>query len=93
MPAGRQRRPHTLTREDNKTLTEVGPDTPLGRFFRRYWIPAAVLQEISEPGGAPVRVGLLGERLVAFRDPAGKVGLMKEFCPHRGASLVYGRNE
>jgi phthalate 4,5-dioxygenase oxygenase subunit len=82
-----------LTHEDNKLLTEVGPDKPLGRFFRRYWIPAAVTAEISAPGGAPVRVGLLGERLVAFRDPTGKPGLMKEHCPHRGASLVYGRNE
>ena len=82
-----------LTSEDNKRLTQVGPDTPLGRFFRRYWIPAAVLEEISQPGGSPVRVGLLGEKLVAFRDPDGKPGLMKEHCPHRGASLTYGRNE
>jgi phenylpropionate dioxygenase-like ring-hydroxylating dioxygenase large terminal subunit len=82
-----------LTSEDNKRLTQVGPDTPLGRFFRRYWIPAAVLEEIAEPGGSPVRVGLLGEKLVAFRDPEGKPGLMKEHCPHRGASLCYGRNE
>ncbi len=82
-----------LSSEDNKRLTQVGPDTPLGRFFRRYWIPAAVLAEIAEPGGAPVRVRLLGETLVAFRDPQGKPGLMNEHCPHRGASLAYGRNE
>jgi phthalate 4,5-dioxygenase len=82
-----------LTSDDNKRMTQVGPDTPLGRFFRRYWIPAAVLEEIQEPGGSPVRVGLLGEKLVAFRDPDGKPGLMKEHCPHRGASLAYGRNE
>lgn len=82
-----------LSPEDNQRLTQVGPDTPLGRFFRRYWIPAAVLEEIAEPGGAPVRVGLLGEKLVAFRDPDGRAGLMKEHCPHRGASLAYGRNE
>jgi phenylpropionate dioxygenase-like ring-hydroxylating dioxygenase large terminal subunit len=82
-----------LTSEDNRRMTQVGPDTPLGRFFRRYWIPAAVLEEIQEPGGSPVRVGLLGEKLVAFRDPDGKPGLMKEHCPHRGASLAYGRNE
>ncbi|NYT69190.1 Rieske 2Fe-2S domain-containing protein [Pusillimonas noertemannii] len=82
-----------LTSEDNKRLTQVGPGTPLGNFFRRYWIPAAVLEEIKEPGGAPVRVGLLGEKLVAFRDPDGEPGLMKEHCPHRGASLAYGRNE
>jgi phenylpropionate dioxygenase-like ring-hydroxylating dioxygenase large terminal subunit len=82
-----------LTQEDNQLLTEVGPDKPLGRFFRRYWIPAAVLPEIEVPGAAPVRVGLLGEKLVAFRDPEGRAGLMKEHCPHRGASLAYGRNE
>ena len=82
-----------LSTEDNNLLTQVGPDVPLGRFFRRYWIPAALSEEIAEPGGAPVRVGILGEKLVAFRDPAGVVGLIKEFCPHRGASLVYGRNE
>jgi phthalate 4,5-dioxygenase oxygenase subunit len=82
-----------LTFEDNAALTQVGPGTPLGKFFRRYWIPAAKLEEIKEAGGAPVRVGLLGEKLVAFRDPAGKAGLMGEFCPHRRASLFYGRNE
>ena len=82
-----------LTAEDNAALTQVGPGTPLGTFFRRYWIPAAKSEEIREPGGAPIRVELLGERLVAFRDPAGKPGLMDEFCPHRRASLFYGRNE
>ena len=82
-----------LTAADNAALTQVGPGTPLGKFFRRYWIPAAKSEEIREPGGAPVRVRLLGENLVAFRDPAGKPGLMDEFCPHRRASLYYGRNE
>lgn len=82
-----------LTKESNILMTHVGPDMPLGRFFRRYWIPAALSEEIAAPGGAPVRVGLLGEKLVAFRDPSGIPGLMKEYCPHRGASLVYGRNE
>lgn len=82
-----------LTFEDNRKLTSVGPGTPLGRFFRRYWIPAAKLEEIGEPGGAPVRVGLLGEKLVVFRDPSGRTGLIGEFCPHRRASLFYGRNE
>jgi phthalate 4,5-dioxygenase len=82
-----------LTKESNALITRVGADTPLGRFFRRYWIPAALSEEVAKPGGTPVRVDLLGEKLVAFRDPAGVVGLVKEFCPHRGASLVYGRNE
>src|SRR5689334_17785353 len=82
-----------LTYEQNKKLTQVGPGTPLGRFLRHYWIPAANLEEIATPGGAPVRVGLLGEKLVAFRDPSGKAGLIGEFCPHRRASLAYARNE
>lgn len=82
-----------LTREQNAKLTQVGPGTPLGRFLRHYWIPAANLEEIAVPGGAPVRVGLLGEKLVAFRDPSGKAGLVDEFCPHRRASLAYARNE
>ena len=82
-----------LRDEENMALTQVGPETPMGRFMRRYWIPAAKLEQIVEPGGAPVRVRLLGESLVAFRDPAGTPALIGEFCPHRGASLVYGRNE
>jgi phthalate 4,5-dioxygenase len=82
-----------LSHEKNMALTQVGPGTPMGRFMRRYWIPAAKMEELSEPGGAPTRVRLLGEPLVAFRDPAGKLGLIHEFCPHRGASLAYGRNE
>jgi phthalate 4,5-dioxygenase len=82
-----------LRHEDNMALTQVGPGTPMGEFMRRYWIPAIKLEQIVEPGGAPARVRLLGEQLVAFRDPNGRVGLMGEFCPHRGASLAYGRNE
>lgn len=82
-----------LSQEQNERLTRVGPGTPMGALMRRYWIPAAVSEELTDPGGAPIRVGLLGERLVAFRGPSGDVGLVKEHCPHRGASLVYGRNE
>ncbi len=82
-----------LRHDENMALTQVGPGTPMGRFMRRYWLPAAKLEQIREPGGAPARVRLLGEPLVAFRDPAGKPGLIAEFCPHRGASLAYGRNE
>jgi phenylpropionate dioxygenase-like ring-hydroxylating dioxygenase large terminal subunit len=82
-----------LRHEDNVALTQVGPGTPLGRFMRRYWLPAAKLEQIAEPGGAPARVKLLGESLVAFRDPTGVPGLIAELCPHRGASLAYGRNE
>jgi phthalate 4,5-dioxygenase oxygenase subunit len=82
-----------LSREDNETLTRVGPGTPMGELLRRYWMPACLSSEIPEPDGAPARVRLLGERLVAFRDTDGKVGLLEEECPHRGASLFFGRNE
>ena len=82
-----------LSAEDNETLTRVGPGTPMGNLLRRYWIPACLSSEIGQPDGAPARVRLLGEDLVAFRDTRGAVGLIEERCPHRGASLFYGRNE
>lgn len=82
-----------LSREDNELLTRIGPDTPMGNVVRSYWIPALLSEELPEAGGAPKRVKLLGEQLVAFRDPSGKAVIMDEFCPHRGASLFYGRNE
>ena len=82
-----------LSREENDTLTRVGHETRMGRFLRQYWISAAMSEEIRHPGGAPARVRLLGEPLIAFRDPTGKVGLVGEHCPHRGASLIYARNE
>jgi len=82
-----------LPREENDLITQVGPGTPLNTFMRRYWIPALLSREILEPDCPPVRVRLLGEDLVAFRDSEGKVGLLGERCPHRGASLFFGRNE
>ena len=82
-----------LSKEDNEILTRVGPGTLMGNLLRRYWIPACMTSEIPEPDGAPVRVRLLGEDLVAFRDTNGAVGLIEEQCPHRGASLFFGRNE
>ena len=82
-----------LSAEDNEILTRVGPGTPMGSVLRRYWIPACLSSEVAEPDGAPARVRLLGEDLVAFRDTDGRVGLLEERCPHRGASLFYGRNE
>ena len=82
-----------LSREDNEILTRVGRGTPMGDLMRRYWIPACLSSEIAEPDGAPARVRLLGEDLVAFRDTDGRIGLIEESCPHRGASLFYGRNE
>ena len=82
-----------LSREDNEILTRVGPGTLMGDLLRRYWIPACLSSEIDEPDGPPARVRLLGEDLVAFRDTRGEIGLIEEQCPHRGASLFYGRNE
>ena len=82
-----------LKAEDNEILTRVGPGTLMGNLLRRYWTPACLSVEIPEPGGAPARVRLLGERLIAYRDTAGRVGLVQENCPHRGASLYFGRNE
>ena len=82
-----------LSREDNERLTRVGPGTPMGALMRRYWLPAAFANTIPEPGGAPQRVRLLGENLVLFRDGKGRLGLVDERCPHRTASLYFGRNE
>jgi phthalate 4,5-dioxygenase len=82
-----------FSKEENELLTRVGPDTPMGELFRHYWIPALLSEEIAEPDGPPVRVRLLGEDLVAFRNTEGRVGLLGEHCAHRGTSLYYGRNE
>src|SRR5947209_6306254 len=82
-----------LSREENEILTRVGPGTPMGELMRRYWVPAALSRELPEPDCPPVRVKLLGENLVAFRDTSGRLGLLDEFCPHRRASLFLGRNE
>lgn len=82
-----------LTQDINRLLTETGPGTPMGGLFRRYWIPVLLSDEVAEPGGAPVRVRLLSEQLVAFRDSNGELGLIEEFCAHRRVSLWFGRNE
>src|SRR5579862_2085313 len=65
----------------------------MGDFFRSFWLPALLAREVPQPDGPPVRVRLLGEDLIAFRDSAGKVGLLAAHCSHRGASLFFGRNE
>jgi nitrite reductase/ring-hydroxylating ferredoxin subunit len=82
-----------LTPEENERITRVGPGTPMGEVQRRYWQPALLAEEVREPDGPPVRVRLLGEDLIAFRDSAGKVGLVDAFCPHRRAPMFFGRNE
>lgn len=82
-----------LTREENELLTRVGPGTPMGEFFRRFWLPALLPEELRGPDNTPVRLRLLGEDLVAFRDTEGKVGILEAYCAHRGAHLFWGRNE
>jgi len=82
-----------LTVEENELLTRSGAETPMGQYFRRFWQPVALSEELSEPDGAPVRVTILGEELVAFRDSEGRIGLVDAYCPHRGANLFFGRNE
>jgi phthalate 4,5-dioxygenase len=82
-----------LPREENDLLTQTGAGKPLGGLMRQYWIPALLSEEVPEPDSPPVRVRLLGEDLVAFRDSQGRVGLLDEHCSHRGTSLYFGRNE
>ena len=82
-----------LRKEQNDLLTQTGPGTPMGQLFRRYWIPALLSEELPENDCPPVRVKLLSERLLAFRDTQGRYGLIDEFCAHRGVSLWFGRNE
>jgi phenylpropionate dioxygenase-like ring-hydroxylating dioxygenase large terminal subunit len=79
--------------QENELLTRVGAGTPLGELFRRYWIPALLSEEVGHSDAPPVRVRLLEEDLIAFRDSRGRVGLIDEYCSHRGVSLFYGRNE
>ncbi len=82
-----------LTREENEWMTRTDKGTPMGEFCRRFWTPVLLSEELPEPDCAPVQTKIYGEELVAFRTTSGKVGLLKEFCPHRHASLFYGRNE
>ncbi len=82
-----------LTAGENDLLCRVEGDAPMGQMMRRYWLPACLVEELPEPDCDPVRVRLLGEDLVAFRDSDGRVGLVAEQCPHRKASLFFGRNE
>ena len=82
-----------LSKEDNELVTRVGPGTPVGELMRQYWLPAMLSSEVPSPDSDPVRVMLLSEQLIAFRDTNGQVGLIQNNCPHRGASLFFGRNE
>lgn len=78
--------------KDGEILTQVGPGTPMGELMRQYWLPAALSSELK-PDGEPLRLLLLGERLIAFRDSSGRIGIFDHRCPHRCASLFFGRNE
>lgn len=82
-----------LSRDDNELLVRVGPQTGMGQLLRRFWMPVMLAEELVEKGGTPVRVDVLGERFVAFRDSAGRIGLLDAYCTHRRANLYWGRNE
>jgi phenylpropionate dioxygenase-like ring-hydroxylating dioxygenase large terminal subunit len=77
---------------ENQLLTQVGTGTPMGELMRQYWVPACLSSELVTDGD-PLRLMLLGERLIAFRDSTGRVGILDHRCPHRCASLFFGRNE
>lgn len=82
-----------LTHDENQTLCRVEGDAPMGQMMRRHWVPAVLSEQVANADSDPVRVRLFGEDLVAFRDSEGRLGVLGEFCPHRKASLVFGRNE
>jgi phthalate 4,5-dioxygenase oxygenase subunit len=82
-----------LSKADNELLVRIGPKTPMGELFRRFWTPIMLATELGGPDSAPVRARILGEDLVAFRDTHGAIGLLDAYCPHRRANLFWGRNE
>ena len=82
-----------LTREDNELITQVGPGAPMGELFRRFWLPVMLADEVPNADSTPVRLHVLNEKLIAFRDSEGRVGIVDSYCPHRGAPLFFGRNE
>jgi phthalate 4,5-dioxygenase oxygenase subunit len=82
-----------MTPEENDLLCRVEGDAPMGQIMRRHWIAACLSEEAAEPDGTPLRVRLLGENLVVFRDSKGRLGVLDEYCAHRRASLVFARNE
>ena len=82
-----------LSKADNEYLCRIGPGTPMGALMRQYWLPAIRSDELPGPDCPPLRVRLLGEDLIGFRVSNGQVGLIQSNCPHRGASLFFGRNE
>jgi nitrite reductase/ring-hydroxylating ferredoxin subunit len=82
-----------LSLSDNELLTRTGPGTAMGELFRRFWHPVLLAEEVPEPNGTPVRLRVLSEDLVAFRDSNGAIGIIDALCPHRRAGMFFGRNE
>src|SRR5947209_20003483 len=82
-----------MTLEENDLLCRVEGNAPMGQIMRRHWIAACLSEEVATSDGKPVRVKLLGESLVVFRDSEGRLGVLDEYCSHRRASLLYARNE
>jgi len=82
-----------LSPQENEKLTHVEGKSSMGQLVRRFWLPFLISADLPEPDCVPVRVRLLGENLVAFRDTSGKVGLVDRLCAHRRADLFFGRNE
>ena len=82
-----------LRAEDNQFLTESGAGTGMGELLRRFWLPVLLSEELPEADGPPKKIVVMGEELLAFRDSRGVVGVIDQYCPHRGANLWLGRNE
>ena len=82
-----------LSVEENEILTRIGPGTPMGDLYRRFWHPVLLAEELPVPDCPPVRLQVLGEELVAFKDTDGRIGVLDRRCPHRLADLFWGRNE
>src|SRR6202162_550881 len=82
-----------LSARDNDILSQVGPGSMVGTMMRQYWIPALKTEELPSPDCPPIRLRLLGEDLIAFRTTSGQVGIIADACPHRGASMFFGRHE
>jgi phenylpropionate dioxygenase-like ring-hydroxylating dioxygenase large terminal subunit len=82
-----------LSVQDHDIIVDTNKGTPMGELFRRFWLPVALSQELPGPDCAPLRVKIMNEDLIAFRDTSGRPGLVDAYCPHRGAPMFFGRNE
>jgi len=82
-----------LSKEDNELLTNTDSGTPMGELFRRFWLPVAISEELPGPDCVPIKLKIMNEDLIGFRDSEGRVGLVDAYCPHRGAPIFFARNE